>query len=154
MDSMRGRVFGVSLGIFAAGSMALALPAWSEVAGQVSSVSGRAEIQIAGAGAWKQLAVEDAVSVGDHLRTADGGRLAVLYRDGSEITLEPGSELIVDDQALPSNGPPVSRFSLNRGKLDVAVPKGIYNQPGARFEVKTVTAVAGVRGTRFTIEAK
>jgi hypothetical protein len=62
--------------------------------------------------------------------------------------------LIVDDQALPSGGPPVSLFSLNRGKLDVTVPKGLYTTQGSRFEVKTTTAVAGVRGTHFTIEAQ
>ena len=151
---MRVKVFGISLGIFATSSMLLAIPAWSDVAGKVSSVSGGAEIQTAGAGKWKQAAVDDSVSVGDHLRTSDTGHMAVTYREGSVIKLEPGSELIVDDQSLPANGPPVSKFSLNRGKLDVAVPKGIYDKPEAKFEVKTVTAVAGVRGTRFTIEAK
>lgn len=151
---MRASVVRTCLGILTIGSMLLAGPAWSDVAGKVSSVAGSAEVQPGGVGSWKQLSVDDAVSVGDHLRTMDGGRLSVVYRDGSVIALEPGSELIIDDQTLPSGGPPVSLFSLNRGKLDVAVPKGLYNTQGARFEVKTKTAVAGVRGTHFTIEAK
>lgn len=141
------------LGIVMAGSMLFAVPAWSDVAGKVSSVSGRAEIQAAGAGPWKQLSVADPVSVGDHLRTSDGGRLVVAYQDGTVIAVEPDSELIIDDQALPPSGPAVSLFSLDRGKLDVSVPKDRYDAAGARFEVKTKTAVAGVRGTRFTIEA-
>jgi hypothetical protein len=151
---MRANVVKTCLGILTTGSMLLAVPAWADVAGKVSSVEGSAEVQPGGVGSWKQLSVDDAVSVGDHLRTTDEGRLSVVYRDGSAITLEPGSELIIDDQALPSGGPPVSLFSLNRGKLDVAVPKNLYNTQGARFEVKTKTAVAGVRGTRFTIEAE
>jgi hypothetical protein len=153
-ENVRTNVVRISLGIVAAGSMLLVVPARADVAGKVSSVAGSAEVQPGGVGSWKQLSVDDEVSVGDHLRTANGGRLSVVYRDGSAITLEPGSELIIDDQALPSGGPPVSLFSLNRGKLDVAVPKGLYNTQGARFEVKTTTAVAGVRGTQFTIEAE
>ncbi len=142
------------LGTLVMGSMLLGVPAWADVAGKVTSVVGSAEVQPAGAGAWKALAVDDTISVGDHLRTNEGSHLSVAYRDGSVISLEPGSELVVDDQALPSAGPPVSLFSLNRGKLDVTVPKGMYEKQGARFEVKTTTAVAGVRGTHFTIEAE
>jgi len=151
---MRIDVVRASLGILTAGSMLVVAAAWADVAGKVGSVAGSAEVQPGGVGSWRQLSVDDEVSVGDHLRTADGSRLSVVYRDGSSITLEPGSELIIDEQALPSGGPPVSLFSLNRGKLDVTVPKGLYNTQGARFEVKTTTAVAGVRGTHFTIEAQ
>lgn len=151
---MRADIVRKCLRILGAGSILLAVSAWADVAGKVSSVAGSAEVQPGGVGSWKQLSVDDAVSVGDHLRTTDEGRLSVVYRDGSTIALEPGSELVIDDQSLPSGGPPVSLFSLNRGKLDVAVPKNLYNTQGARFEVKTTTAVAGVRGTHFTIEAK
>jgi hypothetical protein len=151
---MRREMLRASLGILAAGSILVVAAAWADVAGKVDSVAGSAEVQPGGVGSWRQLSVDDEVSVGDHLRTADGSRLSVVYREGSSVTLEPGSELIVDDQSLPSGGPPVSLFSLNRGKLDVAVPKGLYNTQGARFEVKTTTAVAGVRGTHFTIEAQ
>ncbi len=135
-------------------SLLIASAAWADVAGKVTSISGSAQVQPTGAGPWKQLAVADEVSVGDHLRTATTGRLTVTYRDGSVITLDPESELVIDDQALPATGPSVSLFSLDRGKLDVSVPKNLYNNPGSRFEVKTTTAVAGVRGTRFTIEAE
>ena len=151
---MSANVVSMYLGILIAGSMVLGAPAWAGVAGKVSSVVGSAEVQSAGTGAWKPLSVDAPISVGDHLRTSEGSHLSVVYRDGSVIDLEPGTELVVDDQALPSSGPPVSLFSLNRGKLDVAVPKGLYDKQGARFEVKTTTAVAGVRGTRFTIEAE
>jgi hypothetical protein len=151
---MGANVLRTCVGILTAGSMLLAVPVWADVAGKVSSVAGSAEVQPGGAGSWEPLTVDRAVSVGDHLRTTNGGRLSVVYRDGSVITLEPDSELIIDDQALPPGGPPVSLFSLNRGKLDVAVPKGLYNTPGGRFEVKTTTAVAGVRGTHFTIETE
>jgi len=144
----------VSASYLVLASMLLPVAAWADVAGKVTSVAGSAEVQSGGAGPWKALSVDEAVSVGDHLRTTEGGRVSVAYRDGSAITLEPNTELIIDDQALPSGGPPVSLFSLNRGKLDVAVPKGLYEAQGARFEVKTTTAVAGVRGTRFTIEAE
>jgi hypothetical protein len=151
---MRTKLVNTRLGALVAAAMLLSVPAWADVAGKVSSVAGSAEVQPAGVGAWKPLSVDDPISVGDHLRTNEGSRLSVTYRDGSVITLEPGSELVVDDQALPSGGPPVSLFSLNRGKLDVTVPKGLYDKQGARFEVKTATAVAGVRGTRFTVEAE
>jgi hypothetical protein len=151
---MSANVVQTCIGILAAGSMLLAASAWADVAGKVSSVVGSAEVQAGGAGPWEPISVDRQVSIGDHLRTTNGGRLSVVYNDGSVITLEPDSELVIDDQALPPGGPPVSLFSLNRGKLDVAVPKGLYNRQGARFEVKTTTAVAGVRGTHFTIETE
>ncbi len=84
---MRADVVRVSLGIFTAGSMLLVGPAWADVAGKVSSVAGSAEVQPGGVGSWRQLSVDDEVSVGDHLRTAGEGRLSVVYRDGSAITL-------------------------------------------------------------------
>jgi hypothetical protein len=134
--------------------MLLAAPAWPNVAGNVRSMSGNAEIQAAGGDEWKPLSVADPVSVGDHLRTSSGSRLVLAYQDGTVMALEPGSELIIERQELPPVGAPISIFSLERGKLEISVPEGRYDVPAARFEVKTTTAVTRAHGANFTIEAE
>src|SRR6266404_8524429 len=80
--TMRTRTVSTYLGILTTGSLLVASAAWADVAGKVTRVGGSAEIQPAGTGSWRQLAVADQVSVGDHLRTASGGSLTVTYRDG------------------------------------------------------------------------
>src|SRR5882724_5568110 len=136
---MRSKITTTYLGVLASASLLLASSALAGVAGSVTSLSGKAEVQESGAGAWKPLSMNSEISVGDHVRTGAGSALTVTYADGSVIALESESELVIDEQSLPSSGPQVSLFSLNRGKLDVAVPKGQYDKPGARFEVKTTT---------------
>jgi ferric-dicitrate binding protein FerR (iron transport regulator) len=100
----------------------------------------------AGATAWTALKPGDAVNLGDQVRTAAGSKLKLLFRDDSVVTLAPGSTLKVDQQTAGTA--PVSSFSLLVGTIRALVTDR-YGATGARFEVETPTAVAGVRGTGF-----
>jgi ferric-dicitrate binding protein FerR (iron transport regulator) len=118
-----------------------------EPVGRVAALEGGAEAQHTGAPAWAPLAAGDGILLGDRLRTLADGRLKVLLRDESVLTLGASSELTVDEQAIGAEAP-ASRFGLAVGTLRAVVTER-YGKPGARFEVETPTAIAGVRGTSF-----
>jgi FecR-like protein len=79
------------------------------------------------------------------VRTLADGKVKLLFRDESVLTLGPASTLTVDEQT--AGAAPASRFSV-LGSLRAVVTER-YAKPGARFEVETPTAIAGVRGTGF-----
>src|SRR5688572_6594793 len=118
-------------------------------AGTVAALQGRAEAQGAAQTAWRALALRSDVFVGERLRTADASRLKLLMRDDSVITLGPKSELVIDEQVVRTEGG-TSRMGALVGAVR-AVVTDRYGKPGASFEVKTPTAVAGVRGTGFVV---
>lgn len=121
----------------------------AERVGTVAELEGRAEAQHAGEAAWAPLAVGDAVLLGDQLRTLGDGKLRLVLREDSALTLAPSSQLAITEQMLaPAT---VSRFQLIMGTIKAAVTER-YAEPQARFEVETPTAIAGVRGTSFIAE--
>jgi hypothetical protein len=70
-------------------------------------------------------------------------------RDDSVVTLGPKSELMIDQLAVRDGGG-TSRLGAAVGAVR-AVVTDRYGTPGSSFEMKTPTAVAGVRGTGFVI---
>jgi len=75
---------------------------------------------------------------------AEGGTME--FEDGSRVTISPGTEVQLITSIRKSDGKLYSiiRVGLGQeGNIDVQVTSG------ARFEVVTPAAIAGVRGTRF-----
>src|SRR5262249_10919179 len=118
-------------------------------AGTVASLQGRADAQAGGQATWRALATGKDVFVGDRLRTADASRLKILMRDDSVLTLGPKSELVVDQLDVREGGG-TSRLGAVVGAVR-AVVTDRYGTTGSSFEMKTPTAVAGVRGTGFVV---
>jgi len=117
--------------------------------GWVSALEGTAEVQRAGSEAWTPLAAADGLAQGDQVRTSAAARMKILLRDDSVITLGESSQLRLDEQVA---GPaPQSTLELLFGKIR-AIATDRYGATGARFEVKTPTAIAGVRGTEFVAQ--
>lgn len=127
----------------------VASAAWAEDVGTVAAVDGTAEI--GRDGVWTAAVSGAPVAVGDSLRTGQPGGLRVVFRDDSVITLADSCTLVVDDQVFDSGaGGAQSLFGLLRGTVK-AVVSNYYGTPGSSYEVKTETAVAGVRGTEFVM---
>jgi hypothetical protein len=124
-----------------------AMSARAEEVGAVAEIEGQAEVLRAGTAAWTPLKAGDAVNLGDQLRTPANSKLKLLFRDDSVLTLAQSSLLKVDEQVIGATAP-ISRFSLFLGTIRALVTDR-YGAAGARFEVETPTAVAGVRGTGF-----
>ncbi|HEX6131379.1 MAG TPA: FecR family protein [Actinomycetota bacterium] len=120
-----------------------------EYVGWVSTLEGTGEVLRAGGAAWAPLAPADGLAVGDEVRTQAGSRMKILLRDDSVLTLGESSQLRLDEQVA---GPaPQSTFQLLFGRIR-AIATERYGAAGARFEVKTPTAIAGVRGTEFVAQ--
>jgi hypothetical protein len=118
-----------------------------EEVGAVAAVQGTAEALHPGTAAWAALAAGGQILLGDQLRTGAASKLKILFRDDSVLTLAPNSQLTVNEQIVPTAGG-ASRFTLTVGTVRAVVTEQ-YGKAGARFEVETPTAVAGVRGTSF-----
>ena len=122
----------------------------AQVVGQVAGVEGTVEVLHAGASTWDPLAIQDDILLQDRVRTQPQSKLKILFQDDSILTLGAETELTVDEQVLQPSGGDTSLFNLIRGVLK-AVVADRYALPGSRFEIRTPTAVAGVRGTGFFI---
>lgn len=118
-------------------------------AGTVASLQGRAESQRPGTPAWRTLAAGTDVFVGERIRTAESSRVKILMRDDSVITLGAKSELVVDQMVVGADKSN-TRMDAVVGAVR-AVVTDRYGSKGSSFEVKTPTAVAGVRGTGFLL---
>jgi hypothetical protein len=119
-------------------------------AGQVASLEGHADVQRGGQAVWTALATGKDVFVGDHVRTGDASRLKLLMRDDSVLTLGAKAELTIDAQVVHGGpeGTDTTRLGQLVGSLRAVVTER-YGTKGSSFEVRTPTAIAGVRGTGF-----
>jgi hypothetical protein len=136
----------------AAGLAAVLLLAGAVVAqevGTVAAVEGTAEI--GSAGAWTAAIAGAAVHRGDQLRTGSPGRLRIVFQDDSVLVVSENSVVTVNEQVFNSNtGKARSLLELLQGEVSAVVSE-YYHRAGSRYEIKTVTAVAGVRGTEFSV---
>jgi len=117
--------------------------------GTIAALEGTGEI---GRGSARLAATTGAaVHQGDELRTGSPGRMRIVFQDDSVLTVSDGSRLVVDEQVFrPSQGKSRSIFGLLQGKVSAVVSE-YYQQPGSAYQIKTATAVAGVRGTEFVM---
>lgn len=126
----------------------VAAPARADDAGTIAAVDGTAEI--GRNDVWTTAVPGAPVAVGDSLRTGQPGRMRVVFRDDSVITLGDACTVVVDDQVFDSGAGSQSLFGLLRGTIK-AVVSTYYAAPGSSYEVRTETAIAGVRGTEFVM---
>lgn len=122
---------------------------WAEEVGTVAAVEGEVEIERAANAVEAQ--VGTAVHQGDVLVTGPDGKLRVVFQDDSVLTLSSDSRLTVDDSVFePAQRTARSLFGLVQGTVNAAVSQ-YYRLRGNAYEIHTETAVAGVRGTEFTV---
>jgi len=126
---------------------AFARAAAADTVGWVAALEGTADRQRAGA--WETLAAGAELEMGDHVRTQQASRMKLLFKDDSVLTLAERSELVIDQQVV--GAATTSSFSLLLGKVR-AIVTDRYSTTGSAFEVKSPTAIAGVRGTSFLAE--
>ena len=77
------------------------------------------------------------------------GSATLRFADGATIVMSANSELIIDSSSAIKQARAQSiEVSLPRGEVQVTVPK---RMPRTQFRIKTPTAVAAVRGTKFRV---
>lgn len=134
--------------ILVAGYWLLATPAEAQLAGKITKVEGRVDILRAAAAAAVPARVGDPVNVGDILRTKSDGKAEIAFIDNTTMTVGPKSRLGIEEYLYKADEEKRSAsLKLYRGRTGFQIPKPVYPAEGSKFEMKTRTAVAGVRGT-------
>jgi len=95
------------------------------------------------------LAVGSSIEMGDVL-SVQKGNLKFELTDSSVIVLSEGSQLVISQAEFEGHARTGFAATLTLGSLWTKVKKSLT---GAKFEVSTDRAVAGVRGTIFRIDA-
>lgn len=126
----------------------VASSAFAEI-GQISVVEGKATRTQKGGLAAQELAVGTEIELGDTIDVKTGN-LKFELTDGSIVALAAGSKLEITEAEFEGQERKGFKALLGAGSLWTKVKKTLT---GAKFEVTTERAVAGVRGTIFRIDA-
>lgn len=129
----------------------LALTAAPAAAGQVACVYElEGPVYLQKAGGTREAARKGApLNEGDALSTGDKAWCELLFKDGSFVKLEAGSEVSAEKLAADKEGR-IFSFSFLRGKALWMAAK-LKKMAAAKFSVRTPGAVCAVRGTDFTM---
>lgn len=91
------------------------------------------------------------LAIGTTVVTGEESFATLIFEDGALIQMEPNSELLLDsisttqqDQAF------TSQLHLNTGAVNARVPE---RRPKSRFQIRTPSAIAAVRGTEYRLTA-
>ena len=128
-----------------AGSVALA----QNTVGTITDLAGSAHVERGGA--TQPVTNGMAVELKDKFTTDPGAHLTITLNDNSKLDLAEQSTLVIDEQLLGAGGPQTTRVSLLGGHLESLVSKALRGTAPS-FEVKTPNAIAGVRGTKFSVD--
>lgn len=112
---------------------------------KVSGVEGTVEMKKTDAGQWAAVKNGDTVPVGGAIRTSAGSSCMLTWADGNALKVSALSALVVSAADRADNGTEKSTLDLKQGKVFAHVKK--LQTADSKFELKTPTAVAGVRGT-------
>jgi hypothetical protein len=98
------------------------------------------------------LAVDAELFEGDRIRTSADGRAEIALKDGSRLTLTALGNLTVSRYLVsPKQNKREAGFELLSGRLRAFVSKFAASIDESVWQVRTPTAVAGVRGTEFFV---
>lgn len=123
--------------------------ATAQEVGTIASLEGTGKI--GRSDVWIAATVGAAVHRGDELRTGQPGRMRIVFQDDTVLTVSDDSRVVVDEQVFdPTKGKTRTALGLLQGTVSALVSE-YYHRSGAAYEIKTTTAVAGVRGTEFVV---
>jgi len=128
----------------------LAVSAWGQERrreGQFQSVTGQVTAQGPAEAQPRPAAKGDPVYAQDRVVTATGAKAEIKLDDGSIITVQPSSRIQIVDSR--TNSRHSSSLMVVVGWIQAIVDP----ETGSNLQVQTATAVAGVRGTEFTVAA-
>ncbi len=94
----------------------------------------------------------DSLAPGDRIQTKDAG-VRIVYPDGSTETLGKNSELEIKKPEVAADSKPIYVSFLHSGFVHARAKHQANPNDEPHFIIETKTAVAGVRGTEFTMLA-
>jgi hypothetical protein len=117
----------------------------------VTVLSGDIQVRHGASGAFVTATDGEVLAAGDTIRTAEGARAILTYFEGSTVSVEPNTELTIEDASAHSDGSTVVVMQQNFGRTWHVVTKLITG--GSKYEVKTPASTASVRGTAFQVDS-
>ena len=124
---------------------------WGQTAERIGTVlvaEGAAEVQTQETATWAAVHFRDSIFLNDTVRTGAGGRVKILLRDDSILTLAEQSQIQFTDFLLTSQQRRLI-VTLAVGTLRVIVER--FSGSGSVTEVHTPNTVVGVEGTTFMV---
>ena len=121
-----------------------------EPIGQIETLVGSADVT-RGDQAAQALQVDDLIYQEDTVRTRPKSRLDIRLNDGSQLSLDENSRLVLAEYTLAAE--PQGFFNVLRGSVR-SVVTGTFADRRNSFRVRTSTALMGVQGTDFLTEAQ
>lgn len=116
-----------------------------EMKAKVTSVSGSVRVRNRGSIVWHDAKLNEILGAGDTIETKDDGKIEIKIDNNNIINLKPNSQLTLQKLTEdPKSGDYENLLESNHGKIRAKVGKIKGN---SKFEIKTPTAVAAVRGT-------
>ncbi|HEV8468679.1 MAG TPA: FecR family protein [Candidatus Limnocylindria bacterium] len=94
----------------------------------------------------------DVIVVGDAIRTGSDALAEITYFEGSSVRIEADTELVVENLSTASDGGTVIVMWQAVGRTWHVVTKLITG--GSRYEVRTPSSTATVRGTIFAVDVE
>ena len=117
----------------------------------VSNVAGWVQVKSRTDSDFKPLAGAEYVRAGDTLSTGAQASLALNWLDGTRIRVGPSTVItVLKCQLNKSTQTETSLFKLDVGQIWIRILKVLTQQ--SKFEIRTPTATAGVRGTIFSVQ--
>jgi hypothetical protein len=117
-----------------------------EGTGVVENFLETAEIQKA-EGEWTVAQIGDILEAGDAARTGEASWLEFRFSDNTLLRLQADSEMVLKNIESYDDGSRRTVVELRKGKVWAVV------EEGSPFEIETPGLVAGVRGTKFRVDA-
>jgi ferric-dicitrate binding protein FerR (iron transport regulator) len=127
------------------------LPALAAAA-EVTYLVRPVEVKRKGAEKFVVLNLGDAVNAGDTIRTGFGARVEITISEKRVFRIGQASEVELPELSDSQGEGIRARFNLLLGRFWAGVLRPVQNVQNERFEVKTVTAVIGVKGTQFGVD--
>src|SRR5438552_2881 len=103
-----------------------------------------------GAAAFVSASDGDIVTTGDRVQTADRSHAMVSFFDGSTLEIEPATTVQIEEAQGAASGAIAIRIAQTLGRTWASVQK--LTRVDSKFEIRTPTLTAAVRGTGFIIE--
>lgn len=130
-------------------SLALPTDAWAKVHGVFRVVKGQVQVKSGKNGKIKRAKIGQKVFPKDTIITGKDSRAKVIMVDKNVINISPDSQLEIENYEFePEKGKKNVLLNVLYGKVRSKVNQK-YDGEKAKFQVKTKSAVAGVRGTDF-----
>jgi hypothetical protein len=117
----------------------------------VTIISGDIQVRHGASASFVSATDGEVLVSGDTLRTGDDARAVLTYFEGSTVSIEPNSELTIENASSLSDGSTIVVMQQNFGRTWHVVTKLITGN--SKYEVKTPASTASVRGTAFQVDS-